>query len=116
MQFKAEFCAYVDRLLKVSNPQEHFLYYDLIQPSKCRVERSSIHILYFQCHLYAASKKTIYLLKMLQNYYHFYNMVRIQVEEEGNDVVNCYEVAVAERNKCVRENQVAKDKVDRVLK
>lgn len=53
---------------------------------------------------------------MLQNYYHFYNMVRIQVEEEGNDVVNCYEVAVAERNKCVRENQVAKDKVDRVLR
>lgn len=33
VQFKAEFCAFIDLLVKVSIPQEQFLYYDLIQPS-----------------------------------------------------------------------------------
>lgn len=34
-RFKAEFCAYIDHILKALKPQDQFLYYDLIQPSKC---------------------------------------------------------------------------------
>lgn len=61
-----------------------------------------------------ASKRTMHLLKLLLNFYHYYNMIKVQVEEESNDVVRCYETAHAERNKCLHENQIAKDKADRV--
>lgn len=41
-------------------------------------------------------------------------MVKSQVEEESNEIVSCYESAVAEHNQCLRENNMAKEKVDRV--
>lgn len=64
--------------------------------------------------LLAASKKTVHLLKLLLNFYHYYDMFKKQVEEESNDLVSKYEEAVAERNQCRRDNQIAKDKADRV--
>lgn len=62
----------------------------------------------------AASKKTIHLLKLLLNFYHYYDMFKKEVEEESNDLVRKYEGALAERNQCRRDNQIAKDKADRV--
>lgn len=53
---------------------------------------------------------------MLLNFYHYYNVMKIQVEEESNDVASSFETALVERNKCQRENQMAQERVDRVSK
>lgn len=56
-QLKAEFCSFIDRLLKVSKPQDQFLYYDLIQPSKSKLIEYIFEIVMFnKCILFSEQK------------------------------------------------------------
>ncbi|XP_063695614.1 mRNA export factor GLE1-like [Culicoides brevitarsis] len=55
---KTKFVRYVDDLYKVSDPKNNFLYFDLVYPT---------------------SKKTIHLLKVLHNYYCYYQFLKKNV-------------------------------------
>lgn len=73
---KSKFVRYIDELYKVSDESHSFLYIDLVNPSKFEGVFFIIQSLILT---FSASKKTIHLLKVLHNYYCYYQMLKKNV-------------------------------------
>lgn len=65
---------------------------------------------------FAASKKTIYVLKLLLNFYRFYKMISEDIIVEANELIVGHESGLVELNRCQRQREIYRDRMAEIDK
>lgn len=66
--------------------------------------------------LFTVPKKTIYLLKLMLNFYSFYKMIRDEVVTEANEMLDAHDALQVVRNKCMRDKEMQQMRKEEIAK